>query len=273
MPASNRQQGGTPESQQPQGSGQQSARQNVQRYGRDDGRSLQQARGGLVDPLGLGRAGTSPFSIMRRMTEEMDRLFETFGGGAPSTGARNAGSWADLSNPTAWIPQVEMYERDGRLAVDVSLPGVRNEDINVQLEDDAIILSGERQQESERNRDGVYMSEVSYGSFYRVVPLPDGVDVEKATATFRDGVLHIEIPMMQRQRGRRLQVQDNSTASQGSESSRTGGSSQASQASGQASGSSGAQQAASGQATGSSQSSTAPAQQGGASSEGSRSKS
>ena len=148
----------------------------------------------------------SPFGLMRRLSEDMDQLFENFGlGGAlsrsawPATGQRFTGA--------AWAPHIEMFEEGGKLVVQADLPGLRKEDVKAQIEDDAVILSGERRQEAQHKEHGAYhLSERSYGSFYRVVPLPDGADAGNASATFRDGVLRIEVPITQRQRGRTLQI-------------------------------------------------------------------
>ena len=153
----------------------------------------------------------SPFGLMRRLSEDVDRLFDNFGfGGAfsrnawPTTGQR-AGA------PSLWSPHIEMYEREGKLVVQADLPGLRKEDVQARIEDDAVILSGERKQETQRNEGGNYLSERSYGSFYRAIPLPDGADAANAKATFRDGILHIEMPLTQRQRGRTLSISDDTS--------------------------------------------------------------
>jgi HSP20 family protein len=72
------------------------------------------------------------------------------------------------------------------------------EDIKVDLEDDSIIIRGERKSEREEDEEGYYRSERSYGSFYRRIPLPSGVDSEEANADFRNGVLEITIPAPKR---------------------------------------------------------------------------
>jgi HSP20 family protein len=151
--------------------------------------------------------GASPFSFMRRFGEDMDRLFEDFGFGALAT--RN------LAQVDAWSPQVEIFQRDGQLVVRASLPGLNKDDVQVELRDDAIILRGERRQEHEEQREGYYRCEVTHGSFYREIPLPEGVKTDDATATFRDGVLEITMQAPQQQpRGRQLQIQDASASGQ-----------------------------------------------------------
>jgi len=152
----------------------------------------------------------SPFAFMRRFTEDMDRLFGDFGFGsglAPSFG-RNflASSLGDVSQ-TLWTPQIEMFERDGQLVVRADLPGVSKDDVNVEITDDAITISGERRQEHEEKGEGYYRTERTYGSFYRQIPLPEGVSAEDAKATFNNGVLEITLKAPQREsRSRRLEI-------------------------------------------------------------------
>lgn len=154
------------------------------------------------------RGTVSPFSLMRRFSEEMDRLFGdfNFGGGiAPGLG-RELGRLADLETPT-WLPQVEMFERNGKLNIRADLPGLSKDDIDVDITNDAVVIRGERQQEKEDSGEGYYRSERSYGSFYREIPLPSGINAEEANATFRDGVLEITMPAPQRQsQSRRIEI-------------------------------------------------------------------
>jgi HSP20 family protein len=161
------------------------------------------------------RAG-SPFGFMRRFAEEMDRLFEEFGidsglpmprlfghMGAPSR--REAGLTA-----TEWSPQVEVVEREGKLMVRADLPGLSRDDIKVEVTDDEITIQGERKEEKHEEREGYCYSECSYGSFFRSIPLPEGVDASKASAEFCNGVLEIALPApaAARQKARRLEIRE-----------------------------------------------------------------
>jgi HSP20 family protein len=193
-----------------QGAERKDAGTQAQRY---EGRSLYSPRRApAVDPYRYTTSGSSPFGLMQRLSEDMDRLFENFGLGGlfPRTtwpgGVARYGALESV--PTLWSPHIEMFEQDGKLVVQADLPGLQKEDVHAQIEDDAIILSGERQQETKKNESGTYLSERAYGSFYRVIPLPEGVDAATATATFRDGVLHIEMASPKRQRGRTLEISD-----------------------------------------------------------------
>jgi HSP20 family protein len=158
-------------------------------------------------------AGSSPFTFMRRFSEEMDRLFEDFrvGGGflAPSFG-RGLERLGELER-SAWSPQVEVFERGGQLVVRADLPGMTRDDIDVDITDDALVLRGERKSEREEDEEGYYRTERSYGSFYRQIPLPEGASAENAAATFRNGVLEITMPAPERAeqpQRRRLEIRE-----------------------------------------------------------------
>jgi HSP20 family protein len=154
----------------------------------------------------------SPFSLMRRFSDEMDQLFGDFGfGGRLASGfGRQLGRLADLEG-SMWLPQVEAFERDGQLIVRADLPGLTKDDINVDITDDAIKIRGERRQEQEESDEGYYRSERSYGSFYREIPLPSGVKGDEANATFLNGVLEITMPAPARQAGsRRIEINEGS---------------------------------------------------------------
>lgn len=150
----------------------------------------------------------SPFSLMRRFSEEMDRVFGDFGfGRGLSSGfGREFSRLADLEG-SMWAPQVEAFEREGNLIVRADLPGLTKDEIDVDITDDAIKIRGERRQEKEENEAGYYRSERSYGSFYREIPLPSGVNREEANATFRNGVLEITMPAPAREpSSRRIEI-------------------------------------------------------------------
>ena len=151
----------------------------------------------------------SPFAFMRRFSEEMDRLFEDFGFGrgwlAPGfdRGLDRLESLAE----GAWAPQVEVIERDNRLIVRADLPGMTKDDVKVDIDDNSLVIRGERKTEHEEDEEGYYRSERSYGSFYRRIPLPSGVKAEEASADFRNGVLEITMPAAKRTDAGRRQLE------------------------------------------------------------------
>ena len=138
------------------------------------------------------REPQDPFQMLRQVTSELDRMFEepfwpSFRWPAFRTMA--------FSETPAWSPKVDIFERNNRLVAKVDLPGMKKEDVKVEVTDGQLALSGERKRETEEKSDNLYRSEREYGSFYRAVPLPEGVKLEDVKATFSDGVLEVSVPM------------------------------------------------------------------------------
>jgi HSP20 family protein len=143
----------------------------------------------------------SPFSLMNSFRTEMDRLFDDFGFGRGLSFPTFGGPSFD------WSPQTEVFERGNQLVVRADLPGLTKDDINVDIEGNNITIRGERKSEREENKEGIYRSERSYGSFFRSIPLPDGTDADKAKADFNNGVLEITMPLPARKStGRRIEI-------------------------------------------------------------------
>ena len=130
-----------------------------------------------------------PFALLRQFTSELDQVFDR----------RFAGfhwpSFTAIPDAVNWAPQIDVIERDHQLVTKVDLPGLKKEDIKVEVTDGYLAISGERKSESEEKKDNVVRRERSYGSFYRAVPLPDGVKINDVKATFGDGVLEVSVPL------------------------------------------------------------------------------
>lgn len=140
--------------------------------------------------------GFSPFSMMRRLTEEMDRAFGS------SFGLGRAGDWGGSFNPA-----IDVRERDGNLEICAELPGMSKDDVKVECTDEGVIIQGEKRREEEKDEGGWHRTERSYGSFYRMIPLPEGADAEKAKAEFKNGVLEVRVPVNeQRRKGRQIPI-------------------------------------------------------------------
>lgn len=107
-----------------------------------------------------------------------------------------------------WSPQVEVREQGNNLVVRADLPGLSRDDIDVEVDEDALIIRGERNSDWEDNQEGYYRSERSYGSFYRAIPLPEGVDPNACNATFKNGVLEVTLPKPKesQSRGKKIDV-------------------------------------------------------------------
>ncbi len=151
-------------------------------------------------PVAPIRRSTSPFAFMRRFAEEMDRLFDDFGIEShlhfPSllTRGRELVRRETGIVPGVWSPRIDVVERDGQYVVRADLPGLSKNDIKVEITDDIVVIQGERKCQKHEEVQGYTYSECSYGSFYRVVPLPVGCETSKASAKFTNGVLEIVVP-------------------------------------------------------------------------------
>jgi len=137
----------------------------------------------------------SPFSFMRRFVSEMDSLFEEFGFGVPFGTSGQLARGQSGGEANLWSPQIDVSTRDGQLQVHADLPGMRQEDVQVSVHDGVLSIGGERANQHEQNRGGVYRRERSYGSFRRDIALPGGVDAESIKASFENGVLEVSMPM------------------------------------------------------------------------------
>lgn len=157
-------------------------------------------------------AGGSPYSLMQRMAEDMEQLFEQFGFGrgfglGPAIGAFG-GMQQGRGERMVWNPQVEIARRGDQLVVRADVPGVNKEDLQVDVDNDVLTIRGERRESHEENEGGFYRTERSYGQFYRAIPLPEGTSSDQVNAEYRDGVLEISLPAPRQieGRGRRIQI-------------------------------------------------------------------
>lgn len=164
----------------------------------------------------LQRRGEGPSSkflsrlpLVRQLVTEMDRLFDDFGL-SPRLLMPLMQRWpSELQGQDMFAPDIEVVQQHNNLVIRADLPGLSKSDIEIEVLDDRVMLRGERRQEYEESRGGIFHSERSYGSFYRVVPLPEGADTERAEATFKEGVLEIRMPLPQQaSAGRRLEIKE-----------------------------------------------------------------
>ena len=124
--------------------------------------------------------GASPFGLMKRFTEEVDRAFASF---------------VPPSEFDLWAPPLEVKHKEGKFIVSVELPGIAKESIKVALVDESLVIEGERKRITEEKDDGIYRSERCYGKFYRSIPLPKGANAEHIKAELTNGVLEVAIPV------------------------------------------------------------------------------
>jgi HSP20 family protein len=153
--------------------------------------------------------GLTPFTMMRRFTDDFERMFDNFNifNLMPKFEAEFDFPRMTAIEKADWWPEIEVFEKNGELKVHADLPGMKREDIHVEFTDDAMIISGERKLETEEELEGFYHSERNYGSFYRNIPLPAGADIEKAHAVFHNGVLEVAVALPKRElKARKIEV-------------------------------------------------------------------
>jgi HSP20 family protein len=151
-----------------------------------------------------GRSSLSLNANLPRGSASEGRSGSADSGSTAMSRPSSSGAYASRSS---WMPQVEVLQRGNDLVVRADLPGLRREDVHVEIDDGMLTVSGERRYQSEGDEEGVYHSERSYGRFSRTIPLPPGTDEEAVQARFTDGVLEVTLPLPQEQsRARRIDV-------------------------------------------------------------------
>ena len=128
-----------------------------------------------------------PSALIRRMFRDFDAWLETRGWFPPAL-RKSFGEFP-------WMPALEVKERDHTLFIKLDLPGLNREEINVNFTEEGLVIEGERTRETENKKDEWFTTERTYGRFYRVVPLPEGVNYKEVKATFKDGVLEVTVPV------------------------------------------------------------------------------
>jgi HSP20 family protein len=178
----------------------------------DRERSIASSREGArsATPAESTTPARGSFTLMHRLSEDMDRLFANLGFGRAVSSIADRDSWGGRSGEAdaAWLPQVETFRRGDQIVVRADLPGAKREDVKVEIDNGVLTISGHRATEHEDNRDEFYRSERSYGSFYRAIPLPEGVESDNCEATFKDGVLEVTLPAprLAERRARQIQI-------------------------------------------------------------------
>jgi HSP20 family protein len=142
--------------------------------------------GNKQDDIAKREEDNPVFSLQR----DVNRIFEDFW-------RRFDQPFAALGRRDAGGPRADITETDNALEVSVELPGIDHKDVDVSLTDTALIIKGEKKSERDENSKGYHLSERSYGSFYRTIPLPSGVDTDKVNAEFKNGVLTVRLSKTQ----------------------------------------------------------------------------
>jgi HSP20 family protein len=145
-----------------------------------------------------------PARELHSVQSEMNRLFGTiFDSPTPRNGARTA--------VRRWIPAMDVVETDDHYVLRAYLPGLSDGDVNVELEDNVLTISGKRSTEHEERKNGYHRVERSYGSFSRAVTLPEGVDADGIQANFDKGVLEVKVAKPEQIKPRKVAISVGST--------------------------------------------------------------
>jgi HSP20 family protein len=140
-----------------------------------------------------------PVAELDTIQNEMNRLFNTIFD-QPSQTSRGNGT------TRRWLPAMDLVETADHYVLRADLPGLADEDVTIQLEDNVLTISGERKAEHEEQHEGYYRLERAFGSFSRSLTLPDGVDPDSVQADFDRGVLAIRIPKPEQKKPKTVQI-------------------------------------------------------------------
>jgi HSP20 family protein len=139
-----------------------------------------------------------PFRDLVSIQDELNRLFgRTFAGG-------------ESMRPTAtgaWMPAMDVFETEDEIVAKLELPGIEPNEVEVQVEDSTLTVSGKREFSSETNEENYHRVERRYGAFTRSIALPQTADVEKVAAKFDKGVLTVEVPKVERAKPKKIEIE------------------------------------------------------------------
>ncbi|MBN1670174.1 MAG: Hsp20/alpha crystallin family protein [Kiritimatiellae bacterium] len=106
-----------------------------------------------------------------------------------------------------WHPPTDIYDQRERLVVELELPGIKADEVNISIQEDHLIVEGERKRNGSGTQDELFYSERDFGGFHRIVHLPASVDPDATTAKYKDGVLTVTLPKKERERGKKVEVE------------------------------------------------------------------
>jgi HSP20 family protein len=145
---------------------------------------------------------TQPFAqqptgdLFASLQREIDRVFESFGRGWPSFRALNT----DLA------PRMDVAETDKDVEITAELPGLEEKDVQVNIADNVLTIKGEKKAEKEQKEKNYHTIERSYGSFYRAINLPTGINTDAIKATLANGVLKVVVPKPAAAQAKKIEV-------------------------------------------------------------------
>ena len=136
-----------------------------------------------------------PFRELAALQSEMSRWMNNVAGGTPGGNGQST---------STWMPAVDVWETENELVLSFDLPGIPEDKISIELDDNVLTVSGERARETQADGDRFYRYERRFGAFSRSVTLPQGVNEDSIKADYRSGVLEIRVPKPEEQKPKRI---------------------------------------------------------------------
>jgi HSP20 family protein len=141
-----------------------------------------------------------PFRELADVQDRVNRMLGDFYGGRGED---------DVMRRGAWVPPVDIYEKNHEILLKAELPDMPREDIDIRVENNTLTISGEKKLDREAKEDQFHRVERAYGHFARSFSLPATIDIEKVGADYKNGVLTIRLPIREEARPKQIQVQVN----------------------------------------------------------------
>jgi HSP20 family protein len=139
-----------------------------------------------------------PVRELDSFQSDMNRLFDSFFGRREAGGSNGYGR--------RWIPAMDLVETDEAMVLRADLPGLKRDDIEIEVKDNVLTVSGERKAEHEDKGEGYYRVERAFGRFARSLDLPQGIDASGVKAEFNDGVLEVRIPKPEERKPQKVEI-------------------------------------------------------------------
>lgn len=140
----------------------------------------------------------NPFSELESIQNEMNRMFNF-----------SLGRYFDQDSTllgSHWAPAIDVFDSQDSILVKAEIPGLKKDEIDVSIQDNTLIIKGEKKQENEVKEGNYCKTERYYGSFYRAVALPSSVDTEKTTANYKEGVLELTLTKKEEAKPKQIKV-------------------------------------------------------------------
>jgi HSP20 family protein len=137
----------------------------------------------------------SPLTELASLQNDMARMMDTFFTPRPGNGGGSS-----------WLPAADVTETDDALVLSFDLPGLKQDEINIELEDNVLTVSGQRERKHERKGENFYRWERRFGQFARSVALPAGITESDIQATYENGVLEVQVPKPEEHKPKKIQI-------------------------------------------------------------------